>query len=124
MVMHKNLPILEELGLVHNIYEYLWTKNNLLQSLYRFHQCPPVFLPDTFILRNKFPIAHYHSFKDGTINQRTTDLSLQIVTEALCRYDETDVASVFVGKGPGNISSTHLSTKCFFDSIKSTFYRR
>jgi hypothetical protein len=99
--MQDKLPLLEGVGLVHNIYEYLWTKNNLLLSKYNFHQCPYILIPDTILLRNKVPVTHYFTSKDGALQQKTKDLSLQKVTETLCSYDAIDVVCVFVGKAPG-----------------------
>lgn len=97
----EKLPLLEGVGLVQNIYEYIWTKNNLLLSKYNFHQCPLILIPDTVILRNKVAVVHYFTGKDGSLQQKTRDLSLQKITETLCAYDSIDVICVFVGKGPG-----------------------
>ena len=107
--MHDKLPPLEGLGLVQNIYEYLWTKNNQLQSKFNFHQCPSVLLPDTILLRNKVPVAHYYSGKDAALQQRTKDLSLQKITDILSGYDGADIICVFVGKGPG---TSHYAIPC------------
>ena len=110
--MEDKLPLLEGVGLVQSIFEYLWTRNNLLQSKYAFHQCPTILIPDTILLRNKVAVAHYFSGKDGALQQRTRGLSLQSVTETLCAYDAVDVACVFVGKGPGRFVP-HLAMQAY-----------
>jgi hypothetical protein len=111
--MQDKLPPLEGVGLVQNIYEYLWTKNNLLQSKFHFHQCPSVLIPDTILLRNKLPVAHYYSGKDGALQQRKKDISLQKTTEILSSYDGMDIICVFVGKGPGqSLSYSMLVPQC------------
>ena len=123
--MYDKLPPLEGVGLVQNIYEYLWTKNNLLQSKFNFHQCPSVLVPDTILLRNKVPVAHYYSGKDGALQQRTKDLSLQKITEILSSYDGADIICVFVGKGPGKFPSLfHAIALCLLTGYLFVHCRR
>eukprot|EP00282_Hemiselmis_andersenii_P000384 CAMPEP_0114131620 /NCGR_PEP_ID=MMETSP0043_2-20121206/12653_1 /TAXON_ID=464988 /ORGANISM="Hemiselmis andersenii, Strain CCMP644" /LENGTH=545 /DNA_ID=CAMNT_0001225069 /DNA_START=151 /DNA_END=1784 /DNA_ORIENTATION=- len=104
--MADNLPELGATGLVINLYEYLWTKNNLLQTRCMYHKCPPVLVPDTILLRNKQPVSWYFSsFKTGSIQRRTKDLTIGKVVEAVIRRQDptTDVASVYVGAAQGDV---------------------
>jgi hypothetical protein len=101
-----NLPELGATGLVHNLYEYLWMKNNLLQTRCMYHKCPPVLVPDTVLLQNKQPVWWYFSsHKTGTLQRRSKELSIDRVTEAIVRRQDpgTDIVAVYVGAAQGDI---------------------
>ena len=73
----SQLPALGGTGLVSQLYEYLWTKNNLLQTRCMYHKCPPVLIPDTILLKSKQPLSWYFSsLKTGSLQRRTKDLSV------------------------------------------------
>ena len=98
------LPALGGTGLVSHLYEYLWTKNNLLQTRCMYHKCPPVLIPDTILLKNKQPTAWYFSsLKTGSLQRRSKDLSVSKVVEALVRRQDpnTDIVATFVGSAQG-----------------------
>ena len=104
--MAESLPELGATGLVINLYEYLWTKNNLLQTRCMYHKCPPVLVPDTILLKNKQPISWYFSsLKTGSLQRRTKDLTIQKVAEAIIRRQDpsTDIVSVYVGAAKGDV---------------------
>eukprot|EP00961_Rhodomonas_salina_P207917 2806059-Rhodomonas_salina.2 len=99
-----NLPELGGAGLVSHLYEYLWSKNNLLQTRCMYHKCPPVLIPDTITLKNKQPTSWYFSsLKTGSLQRRLKDLSVKKVTEALIRRQDptVDIVAVFVGSAQG-----------------------
>eukprot|EP00960_Hanusia_phi_P062950 765309-Hanusia_phi.AAC.5 len=78
-------------GLVDHLYEYLWAKNNLLQTRCMYHKCPPVLVPDTILLNNKQPIAWYFtSLKSGTLQRRTKEIDADKISEALIRRTGPD----------------------------------
>ena len=90
-----------------HLYEYLWTKNNLLQTRCMYHKCPPVLIPDTILLKNKQPSAWYFSsLKTGSLQRRSKDLSVSKVVEALIRRQDpnTDIVATFVGSAQGTAS--------------------
>lgn len=100
----SQLPALGGTGLVSQLYEYLWTKNNLLQTRCMYHKCPPVLIPDTILLKSKQPLSWYFSsLKTGSLQRRTKDLSVSKVTEALIRRQDpsTDIVAAFVGSAQG-----------------------
>ena len=100
----SQLPALGGTGLVSHLYEYLWTKNNLLQTRCMYHKCPPVLIPDTILLKNKQPTAWYFSsLKTGSLQRRSKDLSVSKVVEALVRRQDpnTDIVATFVGSAQG-----------------------
>ena len=103
----SQLPVLGGTGLVSHLYEYLWTKNNLLQTRCMYHKCPPVLVPDTILLKNKQPSAWYFSsLKTGSLQRRSKDLSVSKVVEALIRRQDpnTDIVATFVGSAQGTQS--------------------
>ena len=111
----SQLPALGGTGLVSQLYEYLWTKNNLLQTRCMYHKCPPVLIPDTILLKSKQPLSWYFSsLKTGSLQRRTKDLSVSKVTEALIRRQDpsTDIVAAFVGSAQGkkrNLSHLPIS---------------
>ncbi len=119
-----NLPELGATGLVHNLYEYLWMKNNLLQTRCMYHKCPPVLVPDTVLLQNKQPVWWYFSsHKTGTLQRRSKELSIDKVTEAIVRRQDpsTDIVSVYVGSAQGDIQPiTEYLTPAGMDYFLST----
>eukprot|EP00961_Rhodomonas_salina_P112574 1514698-Rhodomonas_salina.1 len=100
----ETLPNIDARGLVRNVYEYLWTKNNVLQTRCMYHQCPPILVPDTMLLDSKRPTAWYFSsLKTGALQRRSKELSVQKITEALAKKKDltTDISCVFVGCAQG-----------------------
>ena len=111
----SQLPMLGGTGLVSHIYEYLWTKNNLLQTRCMYHKCPPVLIPDTVLLKNKQPTSWYFSsLKTGSLQRRSKDLSTSKVTEALVRRQDpnTDIVAAFVGSAHGKTVSRARAPRC------------
>lgn len=111
----SQLPMLGGTGLVSHIYEYLWTKNNLLQTRCMYHKCPPVLIPDTVLLKNKQPTSWYFSsLKTGSLQRRSKDLSTSKVTEALVRRQDpnTDIVAAFVGSAQGKTVSRARAPRC------------
>ena len=105
----SQLPVLGGTGLVSQLYECLWTKNNLLQTRCMYHKCPPVLIPDTILLKNKQPTSWYFSsLKTGSLQRRSKDLSVSKVTEALIRRQDanTDIVATFVGSAQGGFTNT------------------
>lgn len=103
----SQLPVLGGTGLVSHLYEYLWTKNNLLQTRCMYHKCPPVLIPDTIQLKNKQPTSWYFSsLKTGSLQRRSKDLTVSKVTEALIRRQDpnTDIVATFVGSAQGKLT--------------------
>jgi hypothetical protein len=119
-----NLPIPGGTGLVAHLYEYLWTKNNLLQTRCMYHRCPPVLIPDTILLKNKQPVAWYFSsLNTGTLQRRMKDLSVPKVREALLRRQDPalDVVCTYVGSAKGDVQPiTEYLTPAGMDYFMST----
>ncbi len=102
--MASCLPEIGGTGIVIGLYEYLWTKNNLLQTRCMYHKCPPVQVPDTIILKDKSAISWYFSsLKSGALQRRSKELSTGKATQALMKLQSpgTDIVCVFVGSAPG-----------------------
>ena len=102
--MSANLPEIGGTGLVLGIYEYLWTKNHLLQTRCMYHKCPPVQIPDTVVMKNKVPVAWYFSsLKSGVLQRRNKELSIEKVMQAMskCQNQNTDIMCAFVGSAQG-----------------------
>jgi len=120
----SQLPVLGGTGLVSHLYEYLWTKNNLLQTRCMYHKCPPVLIPDTILLKNKQPSAWYFSsLKTGSLQRRSKDLSVSKVVEALIRRQDpnTDIVATFVGSAQGDVQPiTEYLTPAGLDYFLST----
>jgi len=103
--MASSLPDIGGTGLVIGLYEYLWTKNNLLQTRCMYHKCPPVQVPDTIILKDKSAISWYFSsLKSGALQRRSKELSTGKATQALMKLQSpgTDIVCVFVGSAAGD----------------------
>ena len=110
-----SLPPLGGSGLVDHLYEYLWAKNNLLQTRCMYHKCPPVLVPDTILLKNKQPIAWYFtSLKTGTLQRKTKELNVDKISEALIRRvgDDSDVVCTYVGSAPGDACIPSQQRSC------------
>ena len=106
--MSANLPDLGGTGLVLGLYEYLWTKNHLLQTRCMYHKCPPIQIPDTVFLKDKVPTAWYFSsLKSGTLQRRSKDLNLGKIAQVFRKMQnlDSDVMCLFVGSAPGSIST-------------------
>ena len=113
--MSDSLPDIGGAGLVLGVYEYLWTKNHLLQTRCMYHKCPPVLIPDTFIMKNKVPVSWYcSSLKSGTLQRRNKDLSIAKASLALSKSQSqsTDIMCLFVGSAQGCLYLFPLFFNC------------